>query len=184
MKSSYQKIVIAGPVGAGKTSAVSTMSDIPVVGTEVKASDDTKLMKENTTVAMDYGTVALGGNQKLHIYGTPGQKRFDFMWDLLGENCIGVIIMVDAAAKDYKEQLDFFLDKFSELIARSSLAIGVNKTNIEGAASFREVRDAVDEKYRRYPIFEVDARHKPDLMLLVEALLFVIDPKIDMSNDE
>lgn len=181
MKSSYQKIIIAGPVGAGKTTAVCTMSDIPVVGTEVKASDDTKLLKENTTVAMDYGTVALDGNQKLHLYGTPGQNRFDFMWDLLGQNCIGVILLVDASAKEYKEQLDFFLDKFSALIKQSSLAIGVNKTNLPGAAGFNEVREAIDEQYRRYPIFEVDARHKPDLMLLVEALLFVIDPKIQVD---
>ncbi|MCX7546124.1 GTP-binding protein [Marinicella gelatinilytica] len=181
MKNSYQKIVIAGPVGSGKTTAVNTMSDIPVVGTEVKASDETKLLKENTTVAMDYGTVALGGKQKLHIYGTPGQKRFDFMWDMLGENCIGVVLLVDASAKDFKEQLAFFLGKFSDLIAKSSLAVGVTKTDEPGAAQFREVREAISEEFKRYPVFEVDARHKPDLMLLVEALLFVIDPKIQVD---
>ena len=181
MSKKYQKIVVAGPVGAGKTTAVSTLSDIPVVGTEVKASDDTKRLKENTTVAMDYGVVALGGGQKLHIYGTPGQKRFDFMWDMLAENCIGLILLIDASSDDYEHQLTYFVDKFDELINSTALAVGVTKTDVDGAVDFRVIREKVSERYGRYPVFEIDARSKADLMLLVEALLFVIDPKYNVE---
>ena len=67
------KILFAGPVGAGKTTAIASISDIPVVQTEAKATDDVAMRKANTTVAMDYGTLNLDGVAKIHLYGTPGQ---------------------------------------------------------------------------------------------------------------
>ena len=83
------KIIIAGPVGAGKTEAIRVLSDKGVVSTEEAASDDVKKMKKTTTVAMDYGIMKLDSNEQVRLYGTPGQKRFDFMWDILSENALG-----------------------------------------------------------------------------------------------
>ena len=76
------KIVFAGPVGAGKTTAIKSLSDIEVVSTDASATDDVKLMKATTTVAMDYGLMRLDNGYQVRLYGTPGQKRFDFMWDI------------------------------------------------------------------------------------------------------
>jgi len=75
------KIIFAGPVGAGKTTAISVISDIPIVSTDESASDMTLVRKPNTTVAMDYGLMKLDGQERVHLYGTPGQERFNFMWD-------------------------------------------------------------------------------------------------------
>ena len=77
------KLVFAGPVGAGKTTAVQSLSDIEVVSTESVATDETRRLKRTTTVAMDYGVMRLDNGDQVHLYGTPGQKRFDFMWDIL-----------------------------------------------------------------------------------------------------
>lgn len=76
-------ILFMGPVGAGKTQAIDTISDIEVVNTDERASDQTRLMKSSTTVSMDVGTLQLGEGAKLRLYGAPGQDRFDFMWDIL-----------------------------------------------------------------------------------------------------
>lgn len=85
------KLVISGPVGAGKTTFVQTLSETEVVATEAEASED--IGKKYTTVAFDFGTINLDG-QELLLYGTPGQDRFDFMWDVLCEGALGLTLLV------------------------------------------------------------------------------------------
>lgn len=85
------KLVVSGPVGAGKTTFVQTLSETPVIATEAEASED--IGKANTTVAFDFGTLQIGG-QPVHLYGTPGQDRFDFMWEVLCEGALGLALLV------------------------------------------------------------------------------------------
>ena len=89
------KVVVTGPFSAGKTQFVKTISDIPVLSTERKISAREKGMKAQTTVAMDYGRVQLG-DDIVHLNGTPGQSRFDFMWDILSKEMHGLVLIVDA----------------------------------------------------------------------------------------
>jgi len=85
------KLVISGPVGAGKTSFIQSLSETEVVDTDELASED--IGKERTTVAMDFGTLTLDGIP-LYLFGTPGQDRFDFMWEILCEGSLGMILLV------------------------------------------------------------------------------------------
>ncbi|AFY32089.1 ATP/GTP-binding protein [Calothrix sp. PCC 7507] len=90
------RIVVTGGVSAGKTSFIRTISEIQAVDTDRKATDETALIKAQTTVAMDFGILSIGQNQSLHLYGTPGQTRFDFMWDILIRKAHAYILLVDA----------------------------------------------------------------------------------------
>ena len=90
-----RKIIFTGPVGAGKTTAIASISDIKPIATDEYASDMTKSRKPQTTVAMDYGLIRLSDNERVHLYGTPGQERFDFMWDILTKGGIGLILLLD-----------------------------------------------------------------------------------------
>jgi uncharacterized protein len=90
------KIVVTGPVGAGKTTFTRTISEIDVVDTDRKPTDETAQMKSGTTVAMDFGRITLGNEMQVQIYGTPGQSRFDFMWDILIQGAHGYILLVPA----------------------------------------------------------------------------------------
>ena len=85
------KLVISGPVGAGKTTFVQALSETEVISTEADATED--IGKPTTTVAFDFGTLNIDG-QELHLYGTPGQDRFDFMWDVLCEGALGLVLLV------------------------------------------------------------------------------------------
>ncbi|WP_299410664.1 ATP/GTP-binding protein [Acaryochloris sp. IP29b_bin.148] len=90
------KIVVTGPVGAGKTTFIRTISEIEVIDTDRKPTDETAQMKSGTTVAMDFGRITLGDEMWVQIYGTPGQQRFDFMWDLLIQGAHGYVLLVPA----------------------------------------------------------------------------------------
>ena len=124
---SNYKIIFTGPVGAGKTTAIGSLSDIPVVGTDESASDMTINRKQTTTVAMDYGLMKLEGGERIHLYGTPGQERFNFMWNILTQGGIGLILLLDNTRADPFQDMRFFLTAFDEFISRTTLAIGVTR---------------------------------------------------------
>jgi len=94
-----RKIIFTGPVGAGKTTAIASVSDVPPVCTDSAASDHVKLSKSTTTVSMDYGMVYLDDKTKIHLYSTPGQERFSFMWDILTQGGIGLVLLLDHSGK-------------------------------------------------------------------------------------
>ena len=106
------KIIFTGPVGVGKTTAISAISDIPPVSTDAFASDMTAGRKDHTTVAMDYGVIQLDEDTKIHLYGTPGQERFDFMWQILSKGGMGLILLLDNTRGNPLKDLKFFLDSF------------------------------------------------------------------------
>lgn len=85
------KIVVSGPVGAGKTTFIRSLSVIDVIETEEVSSED--IGKETTTVAFDFGILS-ADDTVIHLYGTPGQDRFDFMWEVLCEGALGLILLV------------------------------------------------------------------------------------------
>lgn len=90
------RLVITGPVGAGKTTFIRSISEITPVDTDRKATDETQFMKSKTTVAFDFGRLQFNPNMALHLYGTPGQSRFDFMWDILIRKAHGYMLLVAA----------------------------------------------------------------------------------------
>ena len=109
------KMVISGAVNAGKTEFIKAISEIEVVSTERRATDDTKLIKKETTVAMDFGRIAVADDLVLHLFGTPGQKRFDFMWEILSEGMLGLVILVDSTRPEtFRETNELASDSRSE----------------------------------------------------------------------
>jgi len=177
-KSDY-KIIFTGPVGAGKTTAIASISDSAPVMTDTKASDMTKSRKSQTTVAMDYGILKLEDGEHIHLYGTPGQERFDFMWDILTTGGIGLVLLVDNTRENPMTDLKFFLNSFKDFIAETSVVIGVTQMDNENKPAIDDYRTELKKMPLNPPVFEVDARRKKDVSLLVQALLFTLDPSIN-----
>lgn len=88
------KVVVAGPVGAGKTAFIRSLSEGEVLETDEWASE--QIGKAKTTVALDFGVLRVGEWQ-IHLFGTPGQERFDFMWEVLCEGALGLVLLVSGA---------------------------------------------------------------------------------------
>jgi signal recognition particle receptor subunit beta len=173
---SQYKIIFTGPVGAGKTTAIQSISDVPPVKTDALASDMTKSRKAATTVAMDYGIMNLEDGEKIHLYGTPGQERFDFMWDILVTGGIGLILLLDNTRADPFKDMRFFLDAFKKFIAETNVAIGVTQMDVSNKPTIADYHAQLQISDLKPPIFAVDARIKNDVSLLVQALLYSLDP--------
>ncbi len=173
------KIIFAGPVGSGKTTSISSVSDIMVVGTEAKASDEVAQRKANTTVAMDYGVLNLEGGLKVHLYGTPGQDRFDFMWEILSEGAMGFVILIDSLRPDPLADLKTYLKSFGKNIAKSgnAVVIGVTRTEVNRQNDLLDrINDQLIASNLNVPVFEVDGRKREDVKQLLLALLSLLDP--------
>jgi len=175
----HNKIVFAGPVGSGKTTAIGAISDIDPVRTEANASDDVALLKQNTTVAMDYGVLNLDGGEKLMLYGTPGQTRFSFMWDIVSKGAIGLVLLMDNRREDPVGDLKTFINAFGNLVVDTACVIGVSHCDAAPAPDLTQYREALGALAlpRLPPVFQVDARSHDDVATLVKALLFVLDPE-------
>lgn len=173
------KIIFTGPVGAGKTTAIEAISDMPPVSTNEKASDMTRSRKAQTTVALDYGVLKLGNNEKIHLYGTPGQERFDFMWDILTTGGLGLILLLDNTRKEPQKDMLFFIKSFRKYIDQTALVIGVTQTDIKSSPRLDVYNKLLRKMNIDAAVFEVDARQPDDVSLLVQSLLFTIDPGLE-----
>lgn len=166
------KIIFTGPVAAGKSTAIISISDIPPVSTEELASDETREVKQNTTVAMDYGMLKLPDGDAVHLYGTPGQDRFNYMWEILTEGGLGLVLLINNAAEKPFDDLDYFIEAFSDFISDTALAIGVTNLDNTSEPTISQYHEHLAQKDMKFPIFDVDARDKTDVQILLQALLY------------
>lgn len=174
----HNKIIFSGTVGAGKSTAIAALSDIPPVSTEAVASDDTAKLKRTTTVAMDYGVLNLPDGEKVMLYGTPGQERFSFMWDILSEGGIGLVLLINNANPDPLADLQGYLNAFKDFISSTAVAIGVTHMDSAETPNLEDYRLKLAELgHHPVPaIFRVDARSRDDVAMLVKALLYTLNP--------
>ena len=173
-----KKIIFTGPVGAGKTTAIESISDIAIVSTNEEATDMTKERKPQTTVAMDYGRINIGQKEKIHLYGTPGQERFSFMWEILTEGALGLILLLDSSRENPQQDLKFYTDSFKSFIDQGQLVIGVTRFDECKKHTLDDYRQWADYLALDAPIFSVDARERMDVSYLIQALLYSLDPGV------
>lgn len=136
------RVVITGTVGAGKTTFVKTASDIDVVEIERDITDKSTSLKTKTTVAFDFGKLVLGDNMDLHIYGTPGQSRFDFMWDILIKGADSYILLVAANQPNGFSYAREILNFMNERV-QVPFIIGVTHRDCPDALSPEEIAESL-----------------------------------------
>lgn len=159
------RVVVTGTVGAGKSTFVRTASEIEVVEIERTATDETALLKKTTTVAFDFGRLMVSSNMDLHIYGTPGQSRFDFMWDLLIHGAHAYVLLVAANQPQgfpYAREILFFMNKR----AKVPMIIGLTHTDCTGALVAEEIIRSLGytDDQNRPPIMMVNPNERASVV--------------------
>ncbi|MFC9092081.1 ATP/GTP-binding protein [Streptomyces sp. NPDC057072] len=177
------KIVVAGGFGVGKTTLVSTVSEITPLQTEAlmtEASEETDDLtdtpeKLTTTVAMDFGRITLDDDLVLYLFGTPGQQRFWFMWDDLVRGAIGAVVLADTRRlADCFPALDYF--------ESSGLPYMVAVNHFDGSERFEpeDVREALTIP-AGIPVMIMDARRR---ISVIETLLALVGHALDVTPEQ
>jgi signal recognition particle receptor subunit beta len=160
-------MVVTGPFSAGKTQFIRSVSEIDVVATERKVTGDgERAVKQATTVAMDFGRITVDEDLVLYLFGTPGQKRFDFMWEILSEGMLGFIVMVDSTRPETFREGRSILETF-RAYAPTPYVVAANKQDAADAWDLEDMRHALrlDSKVKLLPCVGTDKATVKNVLL-------------------
>ena len=166
------KMVVTGPFNSGKTEFIASVSEIDVVSTERRISSEAERIKETTTVAMDFGRITVDEDLVLYLFGTPGQKRFDFMWEILSEGMLGFVVMVDSSRPETFREARSILETF-RAYAPTPYVVAANKQDVEDAWDIDDMRIALrlDPNLKLLPCVATD---KESVKVVLLELLYSI----------
>jgi len=174
------KIVFAGSMGAGKTEAIKSLSEIPILETEAFNTDVQSHKKTQTTVGIDYGEITLDDGIKIGLYGTPGQSRFDFIWSVICEGAIGVILLLDHNSPNPIDELESYLETFKNY--NDNIAIGITHVDENKESSLQQYRHWIKANGLSYPLFFIDAREQEQILMMVESLIASLEVKVGLTS--
>jgi small GTP-binding protein len=173
------KIVVTGPFAAGKTTLIRTISEITVLSTEKGITDETRSRKTDTTVAMDFGRITIDRDLVLYLFGTPGQDRFDFMWEILGEGMLGYVLLVDATRDDSLDESVGILEAFRRM-ARVPFVVGLNRSEGMDEPEEARIRKVLDLE-PHVPVVPCDATDRESVKSVLLALLYAVVESLDSA---
>jgi uncharacterized protein len=174
------KIVVTGPFAAGKTTLIRTISEITVLSTERGISDSTRARKAETTVAMDFGRITIDRDLVLYLFGTPGQERFDFMWEILGEGMLGYVVLVDSERDESLDEAVGIVDAFRRM-ARVPFVVALNRSTTIEEDDERRIRDRLDLA-PEVALLPCDATDKESVKSVLVALLYAVLDEVEAER--
>jgi signal recognition particle receptor subunit beta len=165
------KIVLVGPVGAGKTSAIRAITDGAPISTEVPMSQGATADKNTTTVALDFSSIALDDGTPVFVYGLPGQEHYAFMRPIILKGALGAIILLDARRDDLLVDCRRWLDSVTDSAPDAVAVVGVTHTDLHPGFSLAPLRAAVRDFSSPVAVFTLDARDRQQTRQLMRALI-------------
>lgn len=169
------KFVITGTAGVGKTTAITSISDVPPVTTDTVTTDELKEVKATTTTAFDFGEILLDDDTCIRIYGTPGQERFRHMWEILAEGALGLIVLIDHTRPNPTDDLNIYLNNFPKLALASALVVGITRVSAEDEGALEPYYQALEKREIYCPVMAVDPRLKTDMVDLMDSLISYLE---------
>lgn len=160
------KMVITGPFSSGKTEFIRSISEIEVVSTERDITTPAEQVKDQTTVAMDFGRITVDDDLVLYLFGTPGQRRFDFMWEILAEGMLGFVVMVDSSKPETFREAKSILETF-RAYAPTPYVVAANKQDHPDAWSPEDLRIAlrIEDSVKLLPCVALEKESVKNVLL-------------------
>ena len=169
------KILFTGTMGAGKTTAIKSVSAVRMVNTEAVNTDKSLFAKATTTVGFDYGEVTLEDGSVLRLYGTPGQRRFEFMWRIVARGALGVVVLVDNSRPDPIADLAIYLENFGTFADAGAMVVGIGRMDQHPSPTVDDYYEFLGGKNLLLPVFQADARKSEDVLMLLDVLFDALE---------
>jgi len=169
------KLIFVGSPGVGKTTAICTISDHPPVSTEVPSTDE----QRNTTVALDFGEFTLADDEVLRLYGVPGQERFNFIWPLIAEGAMGMVILVDNSLPNPLDTLDGYLDSFVDFLGKVPAVVAVTRWRENVGPQLADYVEHLGRRGLELAVVAMDPRDRQDVLYLVNMIVAMIEAPVD-----
>jgi uncharacterized protein len=179
------KILIAGGFGVGKTTLVSSLTEVRPLRTEEDLSGPSTHIdltdgvedKATTTVALDFGRITIRDDLVVYLFGTPGQQRFWFMWDELTIGALGAVVLADTRRlADSFPAVDYFEQCGTPFVVAVNCFDGARRFGPEIIRAALSLNDEV-------PVILCDARERAScrdaLVTLVEHAIRLLDGRPD-----
>lgn len=167
------KVVVSGGLGVGKSTFIKAISEIEPLDTEAAITQvsvgvdslDGVESKTTTTVALDFGRITLDPSIALYLFGTPGQRRYSFMWEELAEGALGTVVLADTRRiEECFAALDYFEDRGVPFV------LAVNRFDDAEQIALKQVREVLGLR-REVPVLECDARDRDSVRDVLGALM-------------
>jgi len=182
------KVLFTGSVCSGKTTAIRSLSDIETVDTDARVSDSAIRRKRKTTIAMDYGVLDLSDDARLHLYGTPGQERFKFMWEVMMSDLVhdaeGLVLLVDNTRNDPFKDIRFYVEEFRDFIVRRRLIIAVTHSDEQAEPDHDYYMQELKAMGLFTTVIFIDARDPSSVLKIVKELVGHREKEIAWSELE
>jgi len=156
------KIVFTGSIGAGKSTAIQTISAIGEINTATT---------EKITNTMDYGQLHLPDNEKLDLYGTLGERRFHFMSKTLCEGALGLIVLINNTHANPFDEVDYYLNLNAEFLKNNPAIIAVTHYDEVNTPSVENYQTYLQQRGDVLPVIRADTRKPKDVATLINALI-------------
>lgn len=166
------KVLFMGSMGAGKTTAIQQLSQTKIVSTEVKNNDIERFDKASTTVGLDYGILKID-DTVIHLYGSPGQEKFSFVWETLIKGCSGVLLLINSEQSNAKDELNIYLKFLKNRANNIPITVGIGRMN-DQHFNIKEYEEVLEKYSMSCPIFLLDVRNPKDSLFLLESLVYQI----------
>ena len=167
------KIIFIGPADAEKTSAFHTISDIPPVKSLAAPADSAA-----TDASLDYGLIKLKAGEEIQLVAASGDKQLQSLSEQVAGDGVGLILLLDNTSADPFKEMLACLDLFKAIITQNNIAIGITQMDINEKPTIADYHVQMQVSGKKPPIFAVDPMSKKDISLLVQALLYSLDPML------
>ena len=166
------KVVLLGSPGSGKTTAIAAASFGKALNSDVVATDSVANDKAKTTVGIDYAEIDIpshdGEEQKISLFGTPGQIKFNFIWDVVGKNADGFIILLDMSRPEPLSYLKFYSKFLHDEIGNTSLVYCALTHCEKYFGDISNIMEMISSEYSNIKgVYRIDAREKEDVSIVL-----------------